>query len=79
MTDYPDRIAALLTEQVRRNHEAIETMCERMLLLPGDWGVLVTHLPDGTVRVELSHDVPPLTVGHRIQSTESPTQPTMGT
>jgi hypothetical protein len=48
----------LVDEQVRRNHEVIETMCERMLVTPGNRGVLVTDLGDGTVRAELSDDVP---------------------
>lgn len=57
-------LTALVTEQVRRNRDAVEAMCERMLVLPGDWGVLVTQLPNGTVRAELTHDVPPMTVGY---------------
>ena len=50
--------AAIVVEQLRRNHEVLERMCERMLVLPGDRGVLVTLLPMGTVRAELSDDVP---------------------
>lgn len=51
-------------EQARRNHEAIERAVERMLVMPGDYGVLVTHRRDGTVECRLTHRVPPMEVAH---------------
>lgn len=42
-----------ISEQLRVNHDAVDTMIERALVLPGDYGVLVTMLPAGNVLVEL--------------------------
>jgi isocitrate dehydrogenase len=61
---YPEVIQAYVREQIRRNDDAIEAMCERMLVTPGDYGVLVVDNPDGTVTASLSHDVPAMTIGY---------------
>jgi hypothetical protein len=55
---YAEVIQKLVDEQVRRNHEVIDHMCELMLVTPGSRGVLVTERDDGTVAAELSDDVP---------------------
>lgn len=47
----------LIADVLHRRHEAIETMCERMLVLDAG-GVLVTDRPFGAFEVRLSTDVP---------------------
>lgn len=56
--DMHAEINALIARQIAANAEAVERACERMLVLPGDFGVLVTPQPDGAVVAELSHRVP---------------------
>lgn len=51
-------IEELVAEQVRRNDEVIETMCEQMLVQTGNRGVLITPLASGAVAAELSDHVP---------------------
>jgi len=55
---YAEVFQKVVSEQVRRNHEVIEMMCEQMLVLPGHRGLLVTEMEDGAVCAELTHDVP---------------------
>lgn len=51
-------IQEMAVAQLKRNNDLIEFMCEQMLVIPGDYGVLVTELPGMNIKVQLSHDVP---------------------
>ena len=73
--DYPDLIGPLLQEQLRRNDEAIETMVEKMLVTPGEFGVLVEPQVDGSVRVSLSRSVEPMAVSWLPRVDESGVMP----
>ena len=60
-----DAIESFVSEAMKREADAVEAMCERMLVTPGDWGVLVESWWEGDeyrTRVSLSQDVEPMTV-----------------
>jgi hypothetical protein len=58
-SSYPEAIADYVEAQIRRNDDAIEEMCERMLVQDGtDYGVLVYNNGDGTITTGLSPLVP---------------------
>jgi len=69
MNDYRETIQELAAQRAAEHSEAVERMCEQMLVLPGSRGVLVTDLPDGAFRVELSDDVPFGEIHYRREST----------
>lgn len=56
-----DLIAGYVYDYMRKRNDAIETMCERMLVLPGPYGVLVEDWDNAfTVALTLEHQ--PMTV-----------------
>lgn len=56
--DPTGELSSQIARQIAANHDAVETMVERSLVTPGNRGVLVTPLPGGAVRAELSDVVP---------------------
>jgi hypothetical protein len=57
-TGYTELIEPHILRAIEEKHNAIETMCERMLTDPEGRGVLVTDYPDAGWTVALSPDVP---------------------
>lgn len=58
MSDISQMLRKLVAQQMTANRDVVEHACELMLTTPGDRGVLVTERDNGTVRAELSEDVP---------------------
>lgn len=72
---WQETLAALVRTQVQRNTDAVETMCERMLVQDGtDYGVLVQPYTDGSVSARLSPDVPFGKIGYMNVPIERPTE-----
>lgn len=55
----------LIRESLRKQTLAIEEMCERMLVTPGKFGVLVESWPNGSWKVSLSPDETPMEITYR--------------
>lgn len=70
-----ETFAALARAQAKLNMDAVETMCEQMLLQDGtDYGVLVQPYTDGSVSARLSPDVPFGRIGYMNVPIERPTE-----